>query len=111
MTDGLDVLEDRLIVLLHLVQLVCVVLRNFSDNIWREFGLVRYILSINKKSLFQKRMDLDIVIHLIQLAQNYLIVRVNCQVINSILLYFYLQDSAVRSCPVASDSVLQVIDL
>lgn len=111
MADGLDVLEHRLIILLHLVELVCVVLWNLSDDIWWEFGLIGNIFSINKKSLFQKRVDLDVVFHLIQLAQHYLVVRVDCQVINGILLYLYLQNSAVRSCPVARNSILQIVNL
>lgn len=111
MPDGLYVLEDRFIVLLHLVELIRMVLWNFSYDIWREFGLVGDILCVNKKSLFQERVYLYIVFHLLQFTYHNLVVRVDGQIENRIIFNFYLQNLTMRSCPVACDSVLQIVNL
>ena len=111
MTYRLYVLKNSFIILLHLVQLVSVVLRDFCDNIRWELGLVSNIFSINEKSLLEKWVYLNVIFHLIQLAQNHLVVRVNCQVVNRIFFDLHLQNLGMWSGPITCDSVLQIIDL
>ena len=53
MANRLYVLSNCFVVLLHLVELVSVVLRNFSDNVRWEFGLIRDVLCIDEKTFFQ----------------------------------------------------------
>ena len=68
MSDSFLVLLDSFLVVALTVQLVSVLLANFSDDVLWEAGVTRNLLCFKEKTLLHQSMDLNIVFHFVKFA-------------------------------------------
>lgn len=68
-------------------------LANLSDDIWRELSILRDLFGFSKEYFLHQRVNLDVVIHFVQLAEYKLVVRVRSEVVNRIIFDFHLQNA------------------
>ena len=95
MADCLRVLFDGFLKVALLVQFVSVLFADFSDDVVWEAGVAGDLLGLVEQELLHQRVDLDVVLHLVEFAENNRVVRVRGQIINSVFLNLHLQDSRV----------------
>jgi hypothetical protein len=109
--DRLFVLGDCILEILLVIEFVSVLLTDLSDDVGREFCVFSDLFGLSKKHFLHERVNFDVVVHLVQLAEDELIVGVLGEVVNCVVLDFDLQDARVRRCPIRSYSVVEVVYL
>jgi len=110
-SNCLLILLNSLFIVPLRIELVSVLLADLSDNIFGEISITRDLFSFLKEAFLHERVNFNVHFHLIQFAQNHLLVRVLGQVVHCVILDFNLHNARMRSCPVGGDSICKIVDL
>lgn len=109
--NRLFVLGDCILEVLLVIEFVSVLLTDLSDDVGWEFRVFSDLFGLSEKDFLHERVYFDVVVHLVQLAEDELIVGVLGEVVDCVILNFHLQDARVRRCPIRSYSVVEVVNL
>lgn len=111
--DCLNELLESIIILFLFIKIICVLLRNLSNDLAREVGSPGYVLSLREQSLLQQSLDFYIVLHFIKLEELLLdptsLPWLGSQYINGIILNLNKEDLRER-LTIDSQTVLKVIN-
>jgi len=91
--DRLFVLSDCILEILLVIEFVSVLLTDLSDDVGREFRIFSDLFGFSKEHLLHEGVNFDVVVHLVQLAEDELIVGVLGQIVDCIVLYLDLEDA------------------
>jgi len=91
--DRLFVLGDCILEILLVVEFVCVLLTDLSDDVGWELCVFSDLFSLSKQHFFHESVNFDVVVHLVQFAEDELIVGVLGEVVDCVVLDFDLQDA------------------
>lgn len=86
-------------------------LTDLSDDVGWELCVFSDLFGLSKEHFLHERVNFYVVVHLVQLAEDELIVGVLGEVVDCVVLDFDLQDARVRRCPKRSYSVVEVVYL